>query len=201
MFETIQFSWCYVNALPFDDICRRDVLWENFAHSVQNHIHKRVHIHVHDHAHIRSVTNVQSDPNAAARLISNKGNWSYHSCAEGSAPLASHSSAYRLQNRSLRLQCPPWSKFDIPQPHLQSCPGGRRKAGLTRDLLFEATWLCLELGLVALGPEASVFRERSFGTHCPRTFEFRNCRWYVSNLCWKHIYLKNIYFAKNIPIA
>ena len=41
----------------------------------------------------------------------------------------------------------------------------------------------LEPGLVALGPNASVSRDRSFGTRCPRTFELRNCRWNVSNLC------------------
>ena len=51
----------------------------------------------------------------------------YHSCAEGSAPLASHPSAYRLQDRSLCLQRPSWSWSDIPQPHLQSCPRGRRQ--------------------------------------------------------------------------
>ena len=51
----------------------------------------------------------------------------YHSCAEGSAPLASHPSAYRLQDLSLCLQCPSWSRSDIPQPHLQSCPRGRRQ--------------------------------------------------------------------------
>ena len=70
----------------------------------------------------------------------------------------------------------------------------RSAPGLTCDLLFEVTWLCLEPGPVALGPEASVSRDRSFGTHCPRTFELRNCRWNVSNLCWKHIY-----FAMHMP--
>ena len=52
----------------------------------------------------------------------------YHFCAEGSAPLASHPSAYQLQDRGLRLQRPLWSRFDILQPHLQSCPGGWRQA-------------------------------------------------------------------------
>ena len=51
----------------------------------------------------------------------------YHSCAEGSAPLASHPSAYRLQDRSLCLQCSSWWWSDIPQPHLQSCLRGRRQ--------------------------------------------------------------------------
>ena len=51
----------------------------------------------------------------------------YHSCAEGSAPLASHPSAYRLQDRSLCSQRPLWSWSDIPQPHLQSDPRGRRQ--------------------------------------------------------------------------
>ena len=49
----------------------------------------------------------------------------YHSCAEGSAPLASHPSAHRLQDCSLCLQRPSWSWSDIP--HLQSCPRGRRQ--------------------------------------------------------------------------
>ena len=51
----------------------------------------------------------------------------YHSCAEGSASLASHPSAYRFQDRSLCLQRPSWSRSDIPQPHLQSCPRGWRQ--------------------------------------------------------------------------
>ena len=70
----------------------------------------------------------------------------------------------------------------------------RSAPGLICDLLFEATWLCLEPGLVAMGPEASVSRDRSFGTLCPRTFENQNCRWNVSNLSWKHIY-----FAMHMP--
>ena len=64
----------------------------------------------------------------------------------------------------------------------------RSVPGLTCDLLFEATWLCLEPGLVASGLEASVSPDRFFGTHCPRTFELRNCHWSLSKLCWKHIY-------------
>ena len=70
----------------------------------------------------------------------------------------------------------------------------RSAPGLICDLLFEATWLCLEPELDALGPEASVSRDRSFGTRCPRAFELRKCRWNVSNLCWKHIY-----FAMHMP--
>ena len=70
----------------------------------------------------------------------------------------------------------------------------RSAPGHTSDPLFEVTWLCLESGLVASGPETSVSRDRLFGTHCPRTFELRNCRWNVSNLCWKHIY-----FAMRMP--
>ena len=45
--------------------------------------------------------------------------------------------------------------------------------------------------------ETRRFGPRSFrvsGTHCPRTFDLRNCRWSVSNLCWKHIY-----FAMHMP--
>ena len=70
----------------------------------------------------------------------------------------------------------------------------RSAPGLICDLLFEATWLCLEPGLVAMGPEVSVSPDRWFGTHCPRTLEFPNCRWNVSNLSWKHIY-----FAMHMP--
>ena len=48
-------------------------------------------------------------------------------CAEGSAPLASHPSAYRLQDCGLCLQRPPRSRSDIPQLHLKSGPGGWRQ--------------------------------------------------------------------------
>ena len=51
--------------------------------------------------------------------------WPYHSCAEESAPLASHPSAYRLQLCGLCLQRPQRSRSDIPQLHLQSCSRGR----------------------------------------------------------------------------
>ena len=43
-----------------------------------------------------------------------------HSRAEGSSPLASQPSAYRLQDISLCLQCQPWSRSVISQMHLQS---------------------------------------------------------------------------------
>ena len=33
----------------------------------------------------------------------------------------------RIQDRSLRPQCRPRSRSDLPQPHLQSCPGSRRQ--------------------------------------------------------------------------
>ena len=117
----------------------------------------------------------------------------YYSCAEGSAPLASHPSAYRFQDRSLCLQRPswPWSRHTSAALAIRS---ERSAPGLICDLLFEATWLCLEPWLVAMGPEASVSRDWSFGTLCPRTFELRNCRWNVSNLSWKHIY-----FAMHMP--
>ena len=71
---------------------------------------------------------------------------------------------------------------------------GKSAPGLICGLLCGATWLCLGPGLVASGLEVSVSPDRLFGTHCPRTLEFRNCRWNVSNLCWKHIY-----FAKHMP--
>ena len=71
---------------------------------------------------------------------------------------------------------------------------GRLAPGLTCDLLFEATWLYLEPGPVALGLEASVSPARLFGTRCPKTFDLRNCRWNVSNLRWKHIH-----FARHMP--
>ena len=47
---------------------------------------------------------------------------------------------------------------------------------------------------VASGLEVPVSPDRLFGTHCPKTFEFRNCHWNVSNPCWKHIY-----FAMHMP--
>ena len=81
--------------------------------------------------------------------------------------------------------------------HTSAAPAilsGRSAPGLVCGLLGGATWLCLEPRPVASGPEASVSRDRLFGTHCLKTFEFRNCRWNVSNLCWKHIY-----FAKHMP--
>ena len=37
------------------------------------------------------------------------------------------SPADRIQDRGLRPQRRPWSRSDLPQPHLQSCPGGRRQ--------------------------------------------------------------------------
>ena len=45
----------------------------------------------------------------------------------GITPLASHPSAYRFQDLILCLQRPSWSWSDIPQPHLQSGPRGRRQ--------------------------------------------------------------------------
>ena len=51
----------------------------------------------------------------------------YHSSVEGPTPLASHSPADRIQDRGLRPQRRPWSRSDLPQPHLQPCPGGRRQ--------------------------------------------------------------------------
>ena len=81
--------------------------------------------------------------------------------------------------------------------HTSAAPAilsGRSAPGLTCDLLFEATWLYHEPGLVASSPEASMSPDRLFGTHCPRTFDLRNCHWNVSNLRWKHIY-----FTKHMP--
>ena len=71
---------------------------------------------------------------------------------------------------------------------------GRLTPDLICGLLHGATWLCLEPGPVALGPGVSLSPDRLSGTHCPRTSEFRNCCWNVSNLCWKHIC-----FAKHMP--
>ena len=56
--------------------------------------------------------------------------------------------------------------------------------------------LCLEPGPVASGLEASVSPDRLFGTHCRRTFEFRNCRWNVSNL-----YVENTFISTSLCSA
>ena len=116
----------------------------------------------------------------------------YHSCIEGPTPLASHSPADWIQDRGLRPQRRPWARSDLPQPHCNL--SGRLTPELICGLLYGATWLCLEPRPVASGPGVSVSPDLLFGTHCPRALEFRNCRWNVSNLCWKHIY-----FAKHMP--
>ena len=117
--------------------------------------------------------------------------WPYHSCAEGSSPLVYHPSAYRFCSLST-------TPFMVEVRHTSTAPAipsERLARGLTCDLLSKATWLCLEPGFVALGPETSLSRDRLFGTHCPRTFELRNCHWSVSNLCWKHIFSRSICLA------
>ena len=63
---------------------------------------------------------LQSVLNAAVRLISNRSK--FDRITHGSAPLASHPSAFRL-----RQQRPTWSRSDIHQLHMHSCPGGRRQ--------------------------------------------------------------------------
>ena len=62
----------------------------------------------------------------------------YHSCAEGSAPVASHPSAYRLQD----LQSLSTMPFMVEVRHTSAAPAilsEMSAPGLTCDLLFEAT--------------------------------------------------------------
>ena len=114
----------------------------------------------------------------------------YHSCFEGpnstGFPFASG-----LSSRSRSLSATP-SMIEVrltsAAPAILS---GRSTPGLICGLLCGATWLCLEPKPVASGLEVSVSPDQLFGTHCPRTIEFR---WNVSNICWKHIY-----FAKHMP--
>ena len=92
----------------------------------------------------------------------------YHSCVEGPTLLASHPSAYRLQDRGLRPATP--SMVEVR--HTSAAPAilsERSAPGLICDLLCGATRLCLEPRPVASGLEVSVSPDRLFGTHCPRT--------------------------------
>ena len=69
----------------------------------------------------------------------------YHSCAEGSSPLAHHPSAYRLCSLST-------TPCMVEVRHTSAAPAilfERSAPGLTCDRLFKVTWRCLEPGLVA----------------------------------------------------
>ena len=67
---------------------------------------------------------LQSVLNAAARLISNKRKFDHITpVLRGQF----HWLLIRQRIEFIRPQRRPWSRSDLPQPHLQSCPGGRRQ--------------------------------------------------------------------------
>ena len=116
----------------------------------------------------------------------------YHSCAEGSAPLASHPSAYRLQDCGRCLQRPPWSRSDVPQLHLQSCLGGGRQG--SPAFCSSRRSDCASGRDPSLWPGGFRVSGPVVWNSLPGTFGSRYCRWSVSGLCWGHIC-----FAKHMP--
>ena len=123
------------------------------------------------------VRRLQSLLNAAARLISNRRKFDHiTSVLRDQLHWLPSVSVSTSRLRSF-IQCPPWSRSDIPQLHLQSIQEVGARAHLRSAHRGDLTIP------VVSGPEASVSPDRLFGTHCPRTFQFRNCRWNVSNLC------------------
>ena len=129
-----------------------------------------------------SARRLQSVLKAAARLISNKRKFDHITPV-----LRDHFHWLPIrQSINFKIAVIVYNALYGRGPTYLSCapalsPGlsGRLAPRLTCDLLFEATWLCLELGPVASVLDVSVSPDRLFGTHCPRTFEFRNCRWNV----------------------
>ena len=113
------------------------------------------------------VRRLQSVLNAAARLISNRRKFDHITPV-----LRDQLHWLPIRQRidfkiAVCLQRPSCLRFD-PQLHLQSCPRGRRQS--SPAIWYSRRPDCFEPGLVSLGPEASVSRDRSFGTHCPSTF-------------------------------
>ena len=140
------------------------------------------------------VRRLQSVLNAAARLISNRRKFDHITpVLRDQLPLASHPSAYRLQDCGLCLQRPPRSRSDIPQLHLKSGPGGWRQGSpafclsrrpdrnTNQDPSFRAQKLpCLRTGCLEL-----TARGHSNSGTVTGTFQI-----YVE---------KHIYFAKHMP--
>ena len=99
----------------------------------------------------------------------------YHSCAKDQL----HWLPIR-QHIDLKIAVFVHNTLNGQGPTYLSCacnPVRRSAPGLICDLLYKATWLCLEPRPVASGLEASVSPDRLFGTHCRRTFKFRNWGW------------------------
>ena len=136
---------------------------------------------------------LQSVFNAAARLISNKRKfnhitpviWTYST----GFPFASGSNSRSRSSSATPSMVGGPTYLSLT---LQSCPGGRRQG--SSAVCCAGRPDCLEPRPFTLGLVVSVSLDRLFGTHCPRTLEFQNCRWNV----FKSM-LKTHYFAKHIP--
>ena len=108
---TITLHGCRKNTGPFSHIKSCRLLQQHFLRC---------------HKHCCETTSICPQRGCQADLEQEEV-WPHHSCVEGPTPLASHSPADRIQDRGLRPQRRPRSRSDLPQLHLQSCPGGRRQ--------------------------------------------------------------------------
>ena len=149
------------------------------------------------------VRRLQSVLNAAARLISNKRKSDHitpvlrdqlhwlpiRQRIEFKIGVFVRNAVHGRGPTYLSRTCNPVSTYLLT--YLQSCLRGRRQSSSAICCTGRPDYASNQ---DASGLGVSVSPDRLFGTHCPRTLEFRNCCWNVSNLCWKHIY-----FAKHMP--
>ena len=173
---TITLHGCRKNTGPFSHIKSCRLLQQHF-YGATNIVMRRL----------------QSVLNAAARLISNKRKFD-----DRITPVLRDQLHWLPFSQRIEFKIAVFVRNAIhgrgPTYLSRTCIlSGRSAPGLICGLLCGATWSCLEPKPVASGLEVSASPDRLFGTHCPMTLEFPNCRWNVSNLCWKHTYLF-IYF-------